>query len=97
MRRRTEDIIRYYGELNRRVALAGMEGIPQLLELHKQLEMAMAEVGGQDLDWIAGEMRRVLDELVQMDAKLQRLRELKMMINGVPGADGDPVRHRQSF
>jgi hypothetical protein len=42
-------------------------------------------------------MRRVLDELVQMDAKLQRLRELKMMINGVPGADGDSGRHRQSF
>ncbi len=37
MRRRTEDIIRYYGELSRRVSTKGVDGIPQLLELVKQL------------------------------------------------------------
>jgi len=41
MRRQTEDIVRYYGELNRRIANAGMDGIPKLLELSTQLEMAL--------------------------------------------------------
>ncbi len=96
MRRRSEDIVRYYGELSRRVASSGIEGIPQLLEVEKQLEMAMAEVASQELNWVADELRRLLDELVQMDAKLQSLRELKMMMNGVAG-DGDGVGTRRSL
>ena len=95
MRRRTEDIVRYYGELSRRLASTGIDGIAQLLEVQKQLEMAMAEVAPQELDWIADELRRVLDELVEMDAKLQSLRELKMMVNGV-GSDGNGLRTRRS-
>jgi hypothetical protein len=96
MRRQTEDIIRYYGELNRRVANAGMESLTRLLEVHRQLEMAVAEVGSEELDWVSDEMKRLLDELVQMDAKLQKLRELKMMMNGVPASD-DNARRRSHF
>ena len=94
MRGRTEDIIRYYGELGRRLASSGIDGIPKLLEVHKQLEMAMASVAPQELDWAAQELRRLLDELVQMDAKLQRLRELKTLVNGV-GGDGNGVGARR--
>jgi hypothetical protein len=94
MRRRSEDIVRYYGELSRRVASSGIDGIPQLLEVEKQLEMAMGEVASQELNWAADELRRLLDELVQMNAKLESLRELKMMMNGVAG---DGVSTRRSL
>lgn len=80
MRRHTEDIIRYYGELSRRVATTGVEGIPHLLELAKQIETAMADVGAEELDWVGTEIKQLLDQLVQMDAELQRLRELKMVL-----------------
>lgn len=93
MRRQTEDIIRYYGELSRRVSSAGMENIPKLLEISTQLERAVAEVAPQELQWVGGEIKRLLDELVRMDSQLQRLRELKLLIDGAPEQD-DPIRKR---
>jgi len=81
IRRQTEDIVRYYGELNRRVAATGTDGIPQLLELSKQLESAVAEVAAQELTWVGAEIRRVLEELAHMDAQLRHLRELKAMLD----------------
>lgn len=80
MRRHTEDIIRYYGELSRRVTGSGVDGIPQLLELAKQLETAVADVGAEELTWIGTEIKQLLDQLVRMDAQLERLRELKMLL-----------------
>ena len=93
MRRQTEDIVRYYGELNRRVSSAGMDGIPKLLELSTQLERAVAEVASQELEWVGAEIKRLLDQLVQMDSQLQRLRELKMQLDGAPDSE-DPTRKR---
>ena len=95
MRRQTEDIIRYYGELSRRVAGNGMEGIPHLLELAKQVETALADVGTQELNWISAEIKQLLDQLVHMDAQLQRLRELKMVLDQQP--DGEQGRRRSSI
>ncbi len=92
MRRQTEDIVRYYGELSRRVSGAGMDGIPQLLELSTQLERAVAEVAPQELEWVAAEIKRLLDQLVQMDSQLQRLRELKLQLDG--SESEDPSRKR---
>ena len=87
MRRQTEDIVRYYGELSRRVSGNGMDGIPHLLELAKQLETALADVGTQELNWIGAEIKQLLDQLVHMDAQLQRLRELKMVLSQQPDAE----------
>ena len=81
VRRQTEDIIRYYGELNRRVAATGTNGIPQLLEISKQIESAVAEVAAQELTWAGEEIRRVLEELARMDAQLCHLRELKAALD----------------
>ena len=93
MRRQTEDIVRYYGELNRRVSSAGMDGIPKLLELSTPVERAGSEGASQELEWVAAEIKRLLDQLVQMDSNLQRLRELKMQLDGAPDSD-DPTRKR---
>ena len=92
MRRQTEDIVRYYGELSRRVSGNGMDGIPHLLELAKQLETALSDVGAQELNWIGAEIKQLLDQLVHMDAQLQRLRELKMVLSQQPEAE--PSRRR---
>jgi len=80
MRRRTEDIIRYYGELSRRVSTKGVDGIPQLLELAKQLETAVADVGAEEITWVGAENKQLLDQLVRMDAQLEHLRELKTLL-----------------
>jgi len=95
MRRHTEDIIRYYGELSRRVSGSGVDGIPQLLELAQQLETAVADVGAEELSWIGTEIKQLLDELVRMDAQLERLRELKALLTAP--ADAEQGRRRSSL
>ncbi len=94
MRRHTEDIIRYYGELSRRIAGSGVEGIPHVLELAKQIETAMTDVGAEELVWIGAEIKQLLDQLVHMDAQLQQLRELKVVLAQQP--ESDPGRRRSS-
>ena len=93
MRRRTEDIVRYYGELNRRVSGTGLDGIPKLLEASMQLERALAEVAPQELEWVGAEIKRLLDQLVHMDSRLQRLRELKLLFDEALEHE-DPIRKR---
>jgi hypothetical protein len=96
MRRQTEDIVRYYGELNRRIANAGMESIPRLLEVSKQIELAVAEIGAHELSWVTEEIKRLLDELVRMDAQIQRIRELKSVLDGAPEQD-EHLRRRSAI
>lgn len=82
MRRQTEDIIRYYGEIDRRISGTGTDGVPGLLEISRQLESAMAVVASQEIEWIVSEVRTLLDQLVQIDSQLERLRELKTVLDG---------------
>jgi len=95
MRRQTEDIVRYYGELGRRVSGNGVQGISQLLELAQHVETAVADVGAEELVWVSAEIKRLLDELVHMDAQLQRLRELKLALGQQP--EVEPSRRRSSL
>jgi hypothetical protein len=80
MRRQTEDIIRYYGEIDRRVANAGTNGIVGLLELAKQMETAMSVVAPQELDWVVGEIRSLVERLVRIASQLEQLRALKLAL-----------------
>jgi len=93
MRRRTEDIIRYYGELNRRIERAGIDGVPRLLETATIVERALGEMTSQELAWVADEIKRLLDQLVEMESQLQRLRELKMALTAAPPHE-DALRKR---
>ena len=77
MRRQTEDIIRYYGELDRRVTHTGLDGIAGLLETSHQIESALGVVTSQEIEWMVSEVRSLLDRLVRMDGQLQALRALK--------------------
>ena len=80
MRRQTEDVIRYYGELDRRVANTGMDGIGGLLTVSQQVEAALAVVAPQEIEWMVRELRTLLERLVRMDSQLQELRALKMVL-----------------
>ena len=90
LRRQTEDVVRYYGELNRRVANCGMEGIPRLLETWSRVEHAVSEVATQEIAWIATELRHLVERLTSMDTQLRRLRELKQQLERpAESADAD--------
>jgi len=93
MRRQTEDIVRYYGEIDRRIASTGTDGVVGLLTMSRQLESAVAVIGSQEIEWVVSEVRRLLDELVQIDAQLERLRQLKMVI-GDDGTRAELPRRR---
>jgi len=92
LRRRTEDIIRYYGEIDRRIAGTGTDGVPGLIEMSRQLETAMAVVATQEIDWVVCEVRQLLDQLVHIDSQLQRLRHLKTAIGDDGRRDPAPLR-----
>jgi hypothetical protein len=89
-RRQTEDAIRYYGELDRRVANTGMDGIAGLLVVSQHVEAALGAVTSQELEWMVGELRTLLDRLVRMDSQLQQLRALKTAL--AADGEGDPTR-----
>ena len=80
MRRQTEDIIRYYGEIDRRVSHAGMNGVVGLLEVAQQMEATLAVIGSEEIDWVVRELRGLIERLVRMDSQLQQLRALKVVL-----------------
>jgi hypothetical protein len=84
MRRQAEDIVRYYGEIDRRVGTTGTGGIPGLLALSRQVEAALAVVAGQEIDWVVRELRDLLERLVHVDSELRRLRALKTILADDP-------------
>jgi hypothetical protein len=90
MRRQTEGVIRYYGELDRRVASTGMDGIAGLLTMSQHVELALRTVASQELEWMVRELRALLERLVRMDSQLQHLRALKVLL----AADGDEAGGR---
>jgi hypothetical protein len=93
MRRQTEDIVRYYGEIDRRIAGTGTDGVVGLLTMSRQLESAIAVIGSQEIEWVVSEIRRLLDELVQIDAQLERVRQLKIALSD-DGPDVELPRRR---
>lgn len=84
LRRQTEDVVRYYGEIDRRVANAGMDGIAGLLTVSQHVESALAVVGSQELEWIVREIRALLERLVRTDSQLRQLRALKTVLSDDP-------------
>jgi hypothetical protein len=91
MRRQTEDLIRYYGEIDRRVANTGIEGITGLLEASQEMVTALSVVASQELDWMVTGLRSLHDRLERMNSPLERLRALKMMLAD-DAESGDPPK-----
>jgi DNA-binding GntR family transcriptional regulator len=90
--READDLIRYYGELVRRLGQNGVRDIAELLALHEQLRRAVDAVSSQEIGWVAEQTQRLIGELVRMDSNLDSLRRLKTVMSGAPAPDTAPLR-----
>src|SRR5581483_3463757 len=95
LHRQADELVRYYGELERRVIQAGVRGIGELLTLYERLRAALGAVGAQEIGWVAEQTEGLLQALVRMDDNLQALRRLKAALGqGSESARG--VRDRRA-
>ena len=83
IRREADDLIRFYGELVRRLGQNGVRDVAELLALHDQLCRALDAISAQEVGWVADQAQQLIGELVRMDSNIQSLRRLKMALNGV--------------
>ena len=94
IRREAEELIRYYGELVRRLPQNGVRDVAELVSLYEQLRRAVDAIGAQEIRWATEQTQRLVETLIQMDANLQALRRLKLAFEraDVPAAGGRPGR-----
>ena len=84
IRREADDLVRYYGELVRRLGQNGVRDVAELLGLHERLSRALEAVSRQELAWVTEQTQTVIGELVRMDSNLEALRRLKMAFTVPP-------------
>jgi len=82
IRRDAEELVRYYGELVRRLPQNGVRDVAELLSLYDQLRRALDAVGRQEITWALEQTHRVVEALVHLDASLQAMRRLKAVVEG---------------
>jgi hypothetical protein len=90
IRREAEELVRYYGELGRRISQKGVRDVADLLSLYEQLRRALDAVSRQEIAWAVEQTERLVEHLVHMDANLQALRRLKGLLGGLPSAEARP-------
>jgi hypothetical protein len=88
IQREADELVRYYSELGRRLTQTGVRGVADLLALHEQLCRALEAVTPQEITWAVEQAERLIDELVQIDAKLRALKTLKTALGRTAPADG---------
>lgn len=84
LRLRAEEVLQYYGELDRQVATTGMDGIVGLLTVSQHVASALQVVEARNLEWAVREIRGLVERLVRIDSELQRVRTLKARLGGDP-------------
>jgi hypothetical protein len=88
IRRETEELMRYYGELGRRLTQSGVRGVPDLIALHEQIKRSLDAFSRQEIGWAAEQTQRLVEALVRMDANLAALRRLKVALGQSPPPAG---------
>lgn len=81
MIRQAEAVLRFSGEVQRRMSEAGVEGVAGVMALYNQLRSALGKVNGDELEWAAGEVTRLINSLTKIGDDLQRLKALKVMLD----------------
>ena len=84
IRRETEELVRYYGELVRRLSQSGVRDVADLLGLYERLGRALETVSRQEIGWVTEQVQRLIEALVRMDADLDALRRLKSTLSTAP-------------
>jgi len=87
IQREADELARYWGELGRRVADAGVRDVGDLLALHDQLRRALAAVSVQEIEWAADRARQLIATLSGLEQSLGTIATLKATL-GAPAADG---------
>ena len=80
MLEQAEAVLRFSGELQRRMSEVGVEGIGGVMSLYSQLRSALEKVSHDELDWAAAEVGRVLESLTKISDELRRLKGLKLSL-----------------
>ena len=80
MLEQAEAVLRFSGELQRRMSEVGVEGIGGVMSLYTQLRSALEKVSHDELDWAAAEVNRVLESLTRISDEVRRLKGLKLSL-----------------
>jgi len=80
MLEQAEAVLRFSGEVQRRMSEVGVEGIGGVMGLYAKLRSALERVSHDELDWAAAEVNRVLDSLNRINDELKRLKSLKLSL-----------------
>ncbi len=80
MLERAEAVLRFSGEVQRRMSEVGVEGITGVMGLYTQLRSALEKVSHDEIDWAAAEVNRVLESLNNIGDELRRLKSLKLSL-----------------
>jgi hypothetical protein len=83
LRRQTDELVRLYGELLRRLSHQGVRGVPELVALHEQVCRAVGAIGHEEIDWALTQIASVLDKLRAIGQRLNALREIKRVFSEV--------------
>ena len=88
IRREADDLIRYYGELVRRLEQTGVRDIGELLALYERIGRAIDAISTQEIGWVTEQAQRLIGELVRMSSNLDALRLLKTALGDIDQRDG---------
>ena len=83
LRRESEELLRYCGELDRRIGEGGITDISSLLDLSEQLERALNAVSEQELLWAEERAKQLIEELRAVSEGLEAIRQLKARLGSV--------------
>jgi hypothetical protein len=92
VQREAEELMRYYGELVRRMGQGGIKDVAGLLALYEQLKRALDSVSVHELTWAHERTAQLVNRLVGIDSGLQAIRRLKAALEG--GGEHDAARPR---
>ena len=87
LRKESEELLRYFGELVRRIGHGGITDIAQLVALYEQLKRALGSVSTQELVWADEQARRLAGKLDVVSRGLEAMRQLKSRLEDT---DNDP-------
>jgi len=80
MLEQAEAVLRFSGELQRRMTEVGVDGIDGVMSLYARLRGALERVSHDELDWAAAEVTRVQESLAKINDELRRLKALKISL-----------------
>ena len=92
IRRDADQLMRYYGELMRRLTQNGVRDVGELLTLYEQLQRAVSALTPQEISWACDQVQALIRQLIAMDSNLQALRRLKLAFSQVSGPGDTSAR-----